>query len=190
MSIVTPLRPAFALGIDPGPTTGIVLLYLNMARLSDGAEFFQCGSRSAGWLLGELLASLKSRGADGSQIRCGMEPFVPGRGPGARMKAGQATRGQVEELAGICAEYGVPVQARNAGMVKPWATDRRLEECGLLALTPGSTHARDGARQALYCAHWDCGYPDPLSRARSLRAADGESREDGHDPCKPAPGSG
>jgi len=156
---------AFALGIDPGPIPGIVLLHLaGGGKLGKTAEIFQCNAATAPWLLRQLLGK---DGIAGGRARCGMEAFAPGRGPGARMQTGKVTRDQVEELAGICAEHDVPVSARNAGMVKPWAEGndwKRLRACGLYDLTAGSTHARSAAAQALYCAVWDCGYPDPVSR--------------------------
>jgi hypothetical protein len=164
-TVVTPLRPAFAIGIDPGATTGIVMLHLTAATLGDAAEIFQGKAADAPGVLRDLLAS-RSHGERG---RCGIEGFAPGNGPGARRKPGRLTSGQVEELAGICAEYGVPCQARYAALVKPWATDRRLRAAGLLALTTGKGHARDACRHALYCAVCDCGYPDPLSRTAAQR---------------------
>jgi hypothetical protein len=163
-------RPDFALGIDPGPSTGFMLLNLTApGKPGDSAEFFQTGARSAPWLLRQLLREHTGSGQAG---RCGIEAFAPGRGPGARMGTGKVTRDLVEELAACCAEYGVPVRARNASVVKAWdgPDGKRLEAAGLLALTPGSTHARDAGKHALYTAVWDCGYPDPLSRAgRGLR---------------------
>ena len=153
---------AFAIGIDPGPVPGIVLLCLDAARLGDAAEIYQCNARSAPWLLRRICE--RTPGA-----RAGMEPFTPGHGPGARMTAGQVTAGQVTELAAILEHYGIPCSPQRNSLVKPWATERRLDACGLLALTAGSAHARSAAGQALYCAVWSCGYPDPLS-PRSARA--------------------
>jgi hypothetical protein len=55
---------------------------------------------------------------------------------------------------------------RTAALVKPWATDKRLVAAGLLDITRGLPHARDGARHALFSAHHDSGAPDPLSSRR------------------------
>jgi hypothetical protein len=165
---VIPLRPVFAIGIDPGPTTGIALLDLAAAMpsglLARGAEIYQCNARSAPGLLQYLLAAR----SDGERGAAGIEGFAPGHGPGARRRPGRVTASAVDELAGICTQYGVPVASRYAGLVKPWAEGndwKRLRACGLYDLTPGSAHARSAASQALYTAVHDCGWPDPLSRA-------------------------
>lgn len=156
-------RMDFAIGIDPGPTTGICVLNLDTARPGDAAEIYQCNARAASWLLCRICDRIT-----GNTARAGMEPFIRSRGPGTAMRPGQVTADQVAELNEYLTAYGVPCSAQRAGLVKPWATDKRLDAAGLLALTPGSTHARDAARHALYCAVWNCGYPDPLSRrARS-----------------------
>ena len=154
---------SFAIGIDPGPTTGIVLLRLDGTRLSALAEIYQCNAGAAGGLLRYLLL----RQSDHEHGRAGMEPFIRSNGPGTAMRPGQVTADQVADLNQILTEHGVPCSAQRAALVKPWATDKRLAVAGLLELTPGSTHARDAARHALYCAHWNCGYPDPLSNRRT-----------------------
>lgn len=63
---------------------------------------------------------------------------------------------------------GIPVTVRPPALVKPWATDRRLEAAGLMTATAGMPgHARDAARHCLYCACHDLGMRDPMSRSRT-----------------------
>jgi len=150
---------AFAAGIDPGPSNGLALLDLTG---SGEVRAFQCDAATAPWLLQAILADLESLGYAG-QVRGGIEGFAPGRGAGAA-RHGAAVSRQVQELAGICAEFGVPLTARYASQVKLWATDKRLRAAGLYELVPGSTHARDALRHALFTACNECGWPDPLSR--------------------------
>ena len=149
-----PPAAALVLGIDPGPSTGIVLLSRGYS-----AQAFQCNADAAPWLVRAVLGAQK-----GFPVRGGIEAFAPGHGAGATMKTGKITRDLVVELAGIAADCGVPLQARFASVVKAWATDKRLREAGLYELTSKAPDARDAARHALFCAVHDCGYPDPLSR--------------------------
>jgi hypothetical protein len=150
---------AFALGIDPGPSSGLALLDLTGGM---APRAFQCNAAAAPWLLQQILADLESLGYAG-QARGGIEGFAPGRGAGAAQH-GARVSGQVQELAAICAEFGVPLTARYASQVKLWATGKRLRAAGLYELVPGSTHARDSLRHALFTAVNECGWPDPLSR--------------------------
>lgn len=57
----------------------------------------------------------------------------------------------------------VELHLRAAGAVKPWATDKRLAEAGLLSATQALPHARDAARHALFAAVKTGLMPDPLS---------------------------
>jgi hypothetical protein len=139
------------------------VLDLAAARLCDGAEAYQCNARMACWLLHQLLVC---RGGGG---RGQVEGFAPGHGAGSVMKAGRVTRDQVRELEDAAGQYGVVMSERYMGRVKPWATDKRLEAAGLLALTAGGAHCRAAMRHALFCATHDCGYPDPLSRRAGAR---------------------
>jgi hypothetical protein len=152
---------SFVLGVDPGPSTGIAVLRLDVPRLGDGAEAYQCNARMACWLLGQICERLR---AGDRPVRGQVEGFAPGHGAGSVMKAGRITRDQVRELEDVAGQYGVPLATRYMGRVKPWSNDKRLEAAGLLALTAGGPHCRAGMRHALYASHWDCGYPDPLSR--------------------------
>ena len=153
---------AFVIGIDPGPVPGFCVLNLTLTPGRDGwADIYQCNSRTAPWLLARLCGP---DGAGGARCLAAMEPFTPGHSPGARMRPGRITADLAGELAADLDGYGIPCAAQRNALVKPWATDRRLDACGLLELTRGSAHARSAAGQALYCAVQSCGYPDPLSR--------------------------
>jgi hypothetical protein len=166
ITIVTgppPPQWTHVLGIDPGPSTGIAWLNLG-SWPSDGAwaRAMQCDAATAPWLLTQILDDLEAQGLTG-HARGGIEGFAPGRGAGAA-KHGSFVNRQVEELAGICAGYGVPLTARYPVVVKTWATDRRLAAAGLLGITAKAPDARDSCRHALYTACQECSWPDPLSR--------------------------
>jgi hypothetical protein len=155
-----PVPVAFTLGADTGPSTGFGLISLRRIWLP---RAFQCNAAAAPWLLRQILEDLEPF-APGT-VRCGIEAFAPGHGAGGK-KYGTRVSRQVQELAEICGEYGVPVTARFAQKVKNWATDKRLREAGLYDITAGGTHSRDGMRHSLMEAVEKCGYPDPLSKRK------------------------
>lgn len=156
------------LGVDPGPTPGIVCLvtgYLTgfAQRQIVSADVVQC---SAG-ALERVLDGLAD--IPGSTAALAYEAFVVGRraARSSTPAAGKATRDMVRDLAAWAQRNDIPSHTYRATDVKPWATDARLEAAGLLEMTKGMRHARDGARHALFTAVKHYGLPDPLSgRAR------------------------
>ena len=138
------------IGIDPGPIPGIVLLEVVAGRLVT-TEAAQCTA-------GILWDVVRAIDAD----LLAVERYVVGRraGRSATSSAGQITRDQVGALQRLYPD----ARLRNAGQVKPWATDTRLEAAGLLELCKGMRHARDAGRHALYAAVHDGGLTDPLSK--------------------------
>lgn len=142
------------IGIDPGPTPGIVVLEVDEPRLRE-VGVVQCTANMLELTLWALLAD--------SPEPCVLqiERFVT-RG---RANAAQSlTRDQVGDVAGLARRHSTPLIQRNASQVKAWATDARLEKAGLLDLCKGMRHARDAARHALFAAVHDGGLPDPLSK--------------------------
>jgi hypothetical protein len=125
--------------------------------LAPGCEplVFQCNATAARG----VVAWLASGHGD---LSGGIEAFIPSRGAGARRDGAAVTRRLVTELTGSALK--IRWHERAAGLVKPWATDKRLLAAGLYQLCQGMPHARDAARHAIYCAAQDCGMPDPLSR--------------------------
>ncbi len=162
-----------ALGIDPGPTTGIclVLWVPSVQRAALDVRAVQVPAAMAAGTLEELLNE------NGHVITCGqVEEFRSGR-RSARLAGTKpdVTRNLVTGLSALAREHGVILKVRPAGLVKPWATDRRLEAAGLLAPTKGKTHARDGARHAVFAAVADGGMKDPMF---GYRAPGREQQED------------
>jgi len=140
------------IGVDPGPTTGIVLL-----RYPGRPSCYQCHGIDAPGLVSWLIDSQ----AAWPRILLAIEAFQAGRGPGARTSDGALTRAVIDSL--------LPLgdwKARSAGVVKPWSTDERLDKANLLC--PGMRHAQDAARIALYEAVKSGQMPDPLSRNPGL----------------------
>jgi hypothetical protein len=168
-AVQSPPRVMFVIGLDPGAgATGITLLELDWATGKLGARSFACNAGAAEWLLRAILDDTEDRCGPG-QIRGGIEAFAPGNGAGARMKTGQVTRDLVTDLAGVCADYAVPLTARYASVAKTWATDARLRKAGLYELTGKSPDMRDSSRHALLEACQNCGWPDPLSKKAASR---------------------
>lgn len=143
-------------GIDPGPTPGIVALYDN-----GKSSVIQCDRHSTRSIVGMLLMLKYERRT------LAVERFVLGpRAARSRTpQAGADTRSLIESLR-ECAlmVWDTEFVERSASAVKPWATDARLTATGLLDLTKGMTHARDAARHALFAAVHAGLMPDPLSK--------------------------
>src|SRR5262252_1132626 len=126
------LQPLRVLGADPGPATGVVLL-----RYPGRPSCYQCHGTDAAGLVTWLLASCAGPGV---LVMLAGEAFQEGRGPGARTGYGTVTRQVIRELQAVAVELGIPEYWRAAGLVKPWATDKRLEKAGLLCprMPPGT----------------------------------------------------
>ena len=157
-------RPAFILGVDPGPSTGIAVLRLDARRPEDLADAFQCSIGAAPWLLARICEHMIAGAPAAGQV----EGFAPGHGAGAVLRAGRVTRDQVQAMQETAARYGIPMCSRYKAAIKSWATDERLAAAGLLGLTAGGVHSRDAMRHALFCACHDHNYPDPLIRRKGI----------------------
>lgn len=147
------------IGVDPGPTTGIVAFEHPGWLLPNGIRVVQCSANAAVTLVRTLVAQRWS-------VLLAVERFVVGRGSMRAGQHGTVTRELIGALQSLYEGLDGPLgwRARSASEVKPWATDERLAAAGLLDPTKGMGHARDAARHALYAAVRDCGMPDPLSR--------------------------
>jgi hypothetical protein len=162
------LDELIVIGIDPGPTTGIVEL-----KWSDDAQAFtrkriaQCNSPAA---LAVVAAFILEH--DTAPTFLAIEKFVDGRrsGRGNSPVSGRVTRDVIAALTLEYTDYPLTtVELRSASEVKPWANDERLHRVGLWSATKGMTHARDAARHALFAAVKH-GVPDPLSKAETFKA--------------------
>lgn len=152
------------IGIDPGPTPGIVHLAIRAGGHHLDVDVIQCSEHTAPLMLWALLDSARFVQGTAPAI-VAIEKFVVGKASMRSGRAGAVTRDLVGKL--IREAQGQPnvnVLQRPAFQVKAWATDTRLEAAGLLEATKGMTHARDAARHALFCAVHDAGVPDPLSK--------------------------
>lgn len=148
------------IGIDPGPIPGLTVLDVADGELT-GVEALQCTHR----LLPVLLEALVGETGNGTLVAT--ETFVV-RGRAARSSsagAGAVTREALNELRSLVPALGAEYRERAAAHVKPWATDLRLANAGLLEPTKGMRHARDAGRHALFAAVRDGGMPDPLSKS-------------------------
>jgi hypothetical protein len=152
------------IGVDPGPTAGVVRLQLDDRRgeLMD-AQALQVSP--------DLIEPVLEMLAQDDRAVIAVEQFVVARraGRSAGSGAGLITRNMVGVVTAWGPRNGVVCTARTASEVKSWASDKRLHAAGLLEpLTTGMRHARDAARHALFCAVKDFGLVDPLSRKAGL----------------------
>lgn len=142
------------IGIDPGPTPGIVLL--RNGRLT---TVLQCNANSAPFLLVSLI--------HGDTVAVQIERFLPGKYSTKARGASAVTRdliGRLEETVWQSAGVDSRIYRRTAANVKPWATDDRLRAADLYEPTVGMPHARDAARHAMFLACRNYKLPDPLSK--------------------------
>lgn len=150
---------ALVIGVDPGLTTGIVAVgWGEDGRIVSGPIAIQVhGSEGVVPLVQTLLARKPT-----FEPILAVEQFVVGNraARSSSAHAGRVTRALIAELS----EMGVDVFTRAAALVKPWATDQRLNAAGLLDPVKGMEHARDAARHALYAAVHAGITVDPLSK--------------------------
>jgi hypothetical protein len=146
------------LGIDPGPTTGIVLWSPNWAA----PAVIQCNDAAAPVAVLGVLEMLDRDFLLYGQV----ERWVTRKVSAKAGRNGEATRKLIEGIANALRidPRVTSWRERSASEVKPWAMDERLDAAGLLSATKGMPHARDAARHALFTAVRDGGIPDPLSR--------------------------
>lgn len=154
---------AHVIGIDPGPTPGLVSLYVDGGQLL-AVEVVQCSVSAAEKILRAFVEAAPVR------TIVQLEKFVVGRGSMRAAGAGAVTLDLVGHLTGVVVDLGrtrdhiVQYAQRPATAVKPWATDARLLAAGLASATSGMRHARDAARHALFAAVHDGVLADPLSK--------------------------
>jgi hypothetical protein len=152
------------IGVDPGPTPGIVHLTSRAFGRRLEVDVIQCTSHVAPSVLWMLLNDCRSSLGEAPAL-VAIERFVVGRTSMKSGRAGEETRDLIGKLQKTAAEQpNVSVVLRSAAEIKPWATDVRLAHAGLLNPTKGMRHARDAARHALFAAVKDGGLPDPLSK--------------------------
>ena len=151
------------IGVDPGPTPGIVRLswrtddWSGLAPSLAQVDVVQCSHLVTSRFVSALAADPVDLVA--------VEAFVVSHraGRSATSTAGYTTRSLIAELVGMAEVERWRHVQRPAGAVKPWATTNRLKAAGLLDPTEGMRHARDAARHALFAGVRDLGMPDPLS---------------------------
>lgn len=146
------------IGIDPGPTPGIVRLHCRDGRLiADWTHVVQCSAN----VLPEIVGAFLENGRDvWPRTVLQVERFVT-RGRSTHDQ--RLTNDQAGLVQSLASELGASAVLRTAHQVKGWATDARLDAAGLLEACKGMRHARDAARHALFAAVHDGALPDPLS---------------------------
>jgi hypothetical protein len=156
---------ALVIGIDPGLTTG--LFAIAYATVDGGHAPGPIAAQIHGseGVIPFVQTLLTFRSVTDPMLA--VEQFIVGTraARSSSAHAGRITRALIAELSELAHAVDCGVFTRSAAMVKPWATDKRLEAAGLLTHCVGMQHARDAARHALYAAV-HCGITaDPLSKA-------------------------
>lgn len=156
------MKPTRVIGIDPGPVPGFVAIdFAEGTR--PAVSVVQCSADLGPDVLRALLLARTD-----AIVHVQIERFVVGRGSMRTGTAGALTRDLVGRLLEVVAVHhevapGTYVYQRSAAVVKPWATDDRLEAAGIYDRVKGMRHAKDAARHALFCAVHEGLAPDPLS---------------------------
>lgn len=164
-------RGALVVGVDPGGTTGVCWFLTE-----SGCPLAQVGAlqiHGPEGVLPYVRSRIDAYGTNRRLIIAAEKFVVRGRAGRSRTASGGETaRELLGELRRVEREMsGVVVLVRPAGIVKPWATDRRLEPAGLFDVTRSMPHARDAARHALYAAVKAGLLADPLSTERDIMTA-------------------
>lgn len=126
------------IGIDPGPTPGVVGVLCRSGQVDKVATF----------TTPEEALSF----AEGLGVRpwVAVERFIVGRGTARKTRAGSMeTITQAETVREAVTARGWPLQFLPAGSVKPIVTDARLRRFGVWD-TLSTRHQRDAARHAIY----------------------------------------
>lgn len=155
-----------AIGMDPGPTPGLVKLTYALDQLMD-VQIVQCTANCALDVLQMWCTDVPAK----AELYFQAEKFVYGTksyrtgSPGARTRdmVGSAVTLVGSSLSQKGAPKGVTT-VRTASETKAWGTDTRLDKAGLLPQLVGMKHARDAARHALYTACKEGRITDPLSK--------------------------
>lgn len=153
------------IGVDPGPTSGIVGLAWCEGRLTKSV--IQCNADSVLMVLRALTDSRTMWRANGGLVYVGLENFVDGSHHDRKLHGAAAvTRELINSIVDYIPDMRVRVVRFNAAAHKPWARaadHARLRRSGLWAATDGMRHARDGAKIALYTAVAHCNVDDPIT---------------------------
>jgi hypothetical protein len=155
---------ALVIGVDPGQTTGIFIVTFDASRKVSSKPIAVQVHGSEG-VVPFVQSALTRRPT--CEPLLAVEQFVVGNraSRSSSAAAGRITRALIQELY----ELGNDVFLRSAALVKPWATDRRLEAARLLDSTVGMGHARDASRHALYAAVHQGIALDPMSPKAAVR---------------------
>lgn len=163
--------PRLIIGVDPGPTPGLA-----------AAWFWQPGTQCT-WLDAEFgfaqsdpdtmvdLLLGWTREFLSESIVIATETYVVSNrsSRSSHSSAREATQAVLDRVKNFADEERIARVTRPAGIVKPWATNERLNAVGFLSRTTGSTHARDASRHMLYAGVHDVGLPDPFSKKTSKK---------------------
>lgn len=143
-----------ALGVDPGPSTGISLL--SWAPDTGWRVLtYQCSADAAAELLALLLDRYRPNVV-------AVEEFEVRRGSGGTSGKDAGVTRELRYMAEKSAQVrGITCDVRKPGHVKPWGTDKRLEKIGF-PLGPKFKDARDSARHAMYSMVKRSLAPDPM----------------------------
>jgi hypothetical protein len=146
------VNPKTWIGIDPGPSSGIVVITWNGKQWTVLA--FQCNADAVDPLLRWLF---RQYAPDGVEV----EQFDTVNRAGSKGKDADTTRVLVGLVQVLCQEHDVPLMRGRRCDVKQWGSDKRLTRIGF-PMGPKFKDARDAGRYALYGSVRHGRSPDPL----------------------------
>ena len=153
------------IGVDPGGTTGLACL--DLFRKSE-CQYPVWRGRAQSTEPRTVLELVNDWADIGDPVWIVAEAFIVNNraGRSAHGGAGQKARDLLGALK--LTDDGCLRQFRSfpAGLIKPFATNERLEACGYLDHGHTTRHAADAARAALFFAVDRLGWPDPLTRRK------------------------
>lgn len=156
---------ALVIGVDPGSTTGVCVL-----RPGQGVHPVAVQIHGSEGVAPYIRSVVECTPPEDTVLLAVEQFVVSARASRSSTPAGgRAARELIAALSDLAGElrddYQITTVLRPAALVKPWATDHRLDAAGLLEPCKGMGHARDAARHALYAAVKAGLAPDPLSGA-------------------------
>lgn len=162
------MSAVICLGVDPGPTPGVVGLLIEEGVVTD-VQLAQTSAGIVGLTVGGIVmrwaTQLNDRDRVLPVVLIGVERYVvgPRSSRSSTPSAGRITRDMVGVIERCGEELGAAVVQRSASQVKAWATDDRLHRAGI-KIPKGMRHTVDGARHCLFAAVHAGHLPDPMSK--------------------------
>lgn len=154
-----------AIGLDPGPHTGIAWLEGVTPEGKWLVHALQCDHEAVPFILDSLFLR---KALDPARVAFQAEKFETGNRAGAKGEAADITRAVFHEARLAAERHGARFYYETAHEAKAYAHDKRLLKIRF-PMEVGA-HGRDGGRHLMRVSVMHCGVPDPLIRRARLAA--------------------